>query len=376
MRVLVVPDSFKGSLSAVEVCEAIAAGLEDAIPGVTVVQLPVADGGEGTVYAFLLAVGGERRTERVAGPYGAPVDADWALLPDGTAVVEMAAAAGLPLVGTDRRTADASTFGVGELLRAAAAAGAARILLGIGGSATTDGGCGAAAACGVRFLTADKRSFVPTGGTLHEIARIDVSGFDLGGTPLEAMCDVDNPLTGALGAAAVFGPQKGADPEKVRMLDAGLAHLSAVIRRDLGVDVETLPGAGAAGGLGAGVVAFLGGTLRRGVDAVLDAVGFDDMLGGADLVVTGEGSFDAQSLRGKVVHGVAARARARGVPVHVIAGRVDEEVLPHLRDLGISAADAVTPPGMPFEEARTRAPELLRAAARRLAASGTWRNCP
>ncbi|HHW82483.1 MAG TPA: glycerate kinase, partial [Actinomycetales bacterium] len=240
-------------------------------------------------------------------------------------------------------------------------------VVGLGGSATTDGGCGAAAACGVRFFDDDGAPFVPVGATLSRISRIDASGLDPEVARIAAMCDVDNPLTGEHGAAAVFGPQKGATPELVRSLDDGLAHLAQVVRRDLGVEVEDLPGAGAAGGLGGGMVAFFGAELRRGVDAVLDAVGFAQKLASADAVISGEGSFDSQSLRGKVVLGVSRRTREPGVPLHVLAGRVDPGVRDVLREHGIASARAITPEGMDLEEAMERAGELLSAAARDLA---------
>lgn len=368
MRILVAPDSFKGTLSAVDVCRAVDEGIRRTHDDVDVELVPIADGGEGTVDAFVLAAGGQRHRTRVSGPYREAVDAEWAVLPDGTAVVEIAAAAGLPLVGTDRRTHDATTYGVGELIREAARSGAARLVVGLGGSASTDGGCGAAAACGVRFLDAAGTEFVPTGADLTRIARIDTDGLDrtVAKLAIEAMCDVDNPLTGEQGAAAVFGPQKGADPAMVRLLDDGLSHLAEVVRRDLGVDVVATPGAGAAGGLGGGMIAFLGAELRSGVEAVLDVVGFDERLRGAAAVVTGEGSFDAQSFHGKVVQGVARRAQRAGVPVHVLAGRVDDVVQPQLAKHGIVEARAVTPAGMPWSEARRRTAELVTTAAAEL----------
>lgn len=364
MHVLVVPDSFKGSLTATQVCETV--GEAFVARGATVRSIPVADGGEGTVDAMLLAAGGERRTDTVQGPYGRALVADRAVLPDGTGLVELAQAAGLTLVGEDRRAQDTSTFGVGQQIRAAAAEGARRIIVGIGGSATNDGGCGAAAACGVRFLDDRANEFVPVGRTLTDIAVVDVSGLDpaVAAAEIVVMCDVDNPLTGPHGAAAVFGPQKGADPDQVERLDAGLRHLAEVIRRDLHVDVERLEGAGAAGGMGGGLVAFFGAQLRRGIDVVLDAVRFDEALAGADAVITGEGSFDSQSLRGKVIHGIAARAQRLGVPVHVLAGRVDERVLEAARGTGIASATAITPGGVALEQALAQAPgNLARAAA-------------
>lgn len=367
MRIIVVPDSFKGSLSSLQVCGIITDRLKRR--GHSVVQVPVADGGEGTVEAMLLAAGGEPRTDIVQGPYGNRVCAIRGVLPGGTAVIELAQAAGLPLVGDDRRAGEATTFGVGEQLLAAVHEGSDEIVVGLGGSASNDGGCGAAAACGVRFLDADGAEFVPVGSSLHRISRVDVTGLEpaLARAQITAMCDVDNPLTGPEGASYVFGPQKGADLEAIALLDAGLAHLAEVIRGDLGVEVEHLAGAGAAGGMGAGLVAFLGAGLRNGIDVVLETAGFEDLLAGADAVVTGEGSFDSQSLRGKVIHGMAARARAAGVPVHVLAGRVAEGLEPEYTHLGIRSAQAITPPGIPLTEAMARADEFLRESAEALA---------
>lgn len=367
MRIIVVPDSFKGSLSSLQVCGIITDRLKRR--GHSVVQVPVADGGEGTVEAMLLAAGGEPRTDIVQGPYGNRVCAIRGVLPGGTAVIELAQAAGLPLVGDDRRAGEATTFGVGEQLLAAVHEGSDEIVVGLGGSASNDGGCGAAAACGVRFLDADGAEFVPVGSSLHRISRVDVTGLEpaLARAQITAMCDVDNPLTGPEGASYVFGPQKGADLEAIAVLDAGLAHLAEVIRGDLGVEVEHLAGAGAAGGMGAGLVAFLGAGLRSGIDVVLETAGFEDLLADADAVVTGEGSFDSQSLRGKVIHGMAARARAAGVPVHVLAGRVAEGLEPEYAHLGIRSAQAITPPGIPLTEAMARADEFLRESAEALA---------
>lgn len=362
MRLLIVPDSFKGSLSAVEVCDIIAEVARAA--GHEPISIPVADGGEGSVEAMSIATEGATATDRVSGPHGERVDAARGWLPDGSALVELAQAAGLGLVGADRRAADTTTFGVGEQMLAAAEDGAREIIVAIGGSATNDGGCGAAAACGARFIDEAGEPFVPVGRTLHRIASIDMTDAQLRDVKVIAMCDVDNPLTGEQGASAIFGPQKGASEDDVRMLDEGLAHLAETIRRDLGVDVEHLPGAGAAGGMGAGLVAFFNAELRRGIDVVLDAVGFDELLRDADAVITGEGSFDEQSMRGKVIHGVAARAQRAGVPVHVLAGRVDPAV--DVAEFGLASARAVTPQGMPLDEAIANAGTLLAERAKEL----------
>ncbi len=322
VRIVVAPDSFKGSLTAAEAADAIARGALRAVPGAEVLTRPVADGGEGTVAAALRA-GYRPRTARVGGPDGRPVDAVFAV--DGaTAVVELAAAAGIGLLGRPAPTT-ATTRGVGELLLAALDAGARRVVLGLGGSATTDAGAGLLQALGVRLLDAGGRDVPPGGAGLARLDRVDASGLDarLAGVALEMATDVDNPLTGPAGAAAVYGPQKGATPEQVAGLDAALGRFAAVVRRDLGVDLGGRPAMGAAGGTAAGVAAVLGCSVGSGAELVADLVGLDAALAGAGLVVTGEGSLDAQTLRGKAPAVVAARARAAGVPCVALAGRVD-----------------------------------------------------
>ena len=290
-------------------------------------------------------------------PYGRPLTAHYGLFPDGkTAVIEMAAAAGLPLVGEDRRVADATTYGVGQLIAHALKRGAERIILGLGGSATNDGGCGAAAALGVEFLDAEGKAFVPVGGTLRRIAHIRTDGLlpALRQAEVIAMCDIDNPLCGESGAAAVFAPQKGADAATVRMLDEGLAHLAVVIEKDLGRSLLTLPGGGAAGGFGAGSVAFLGARLQMGIEAVLDLTDFDRLAADAYLVITGEGRLDSQSLRGKVVVGVARRARALGVPVVALVGSSETDIAAAY-DAGVTAVFPINPAPTTLSEALAHA---------------------
>jgi glycerate kinase len=330
LGVVIAPDSFKGSLTAAEAAAAIAAGVRSAAAGLTLdlLERPVADGGEGTV-AMLVAAGWQPRQRTVRGPTGAPVRATYALSPDGdplpTAAVELATAAGLSLLPTGPDPLGASTYGVGELVTAALDEGVRRLVLGIGGSASTDGGAGLAAALGARFLDVAGRRLGPGGGALGLLDRVDVSGLDprLRTVEVVVASDVDNPLTGPAGAARVYGPQKGATAEDVEVLEAGLLRLAAVLRRDVGADVEQVAGAGAAGGVGAAVLAILGARLTPGIDLLLDLVGFDDAVAGKDLVVTGEGSVDAQTLAGKAPLGVARRAHAAGVPVLVVAGRAD-----------------------------------------------------
>lgn len=360
-KILLVPDSFKGTLSSRQVCQVMAGQLRRFFPQAQVKSIPVADGGEGSVEAFLAAAGGERRTRTVTGPFGEPVEAFYGILGDGrTAVIEMAACAGLPLAEGRLNPERATTYGVGELLLAAKEAGCTKAILGLGGSCTNDGGAGAAAALGAKFTRADGTAFVPTGGTLGEIAALDVSPVAqaLQGMELTAMCDIDNPLYGDAGAAAVFAPQKGADAAMVARLDAGLRHLGQVSARCLGRDFSHLPGAGAAGGLGFGMAAFCGAQLRMGIDAVLDAVGFDSLLPGTDVVFTGEGKIDSQSARGKVVSGVAARCRKAGVPVVAVVGQIGQG-FEGMYQQGLTAVFSINRAAQPFAESRFHAGENL-----------------
>ena len=360
-KILLVPDSFKGTLSSRQVCQVMAGQLRRFFPQAQVKSIPVADGGEGSVEAFLAAAGGERRTRTVTGPFGEPVEAFYGILGDGrTAVIEMAACAGLPLAEGRLNPERATTYGVGELLLAAKEAGCTKAILGLGGSCTNDGGAGAAAALGAKFTRADGAAFVPSGGTLGEIAALDVSPVAqaLQGMELTAMCDIDNPLYGEAGAAAVFAPQKGADEAMVARLDAGLRHLGQVSARCLGRDFSHLPGAGAAGGLGFGMAAFCGAQLRMGIDAVLDAVGFDSLLPGTDMVFTGEGKIDSQSARGKVVSGVAARCRKAGVPVVAVVGQIGQG-FEEMYQQGLTAVFSINRAAQPFAESRFHAGENL-----------------
>jgi glycerate kinase len=338
VRIVIAPDSFKGSLTADRAATAIAAGVARVLPEAEVLLRPVADGGEGTVAAALRA-GYRPWTARVSGPDGRPLDAMIAL-EDGTAVVELATAAGLGLAPAAPMTA--TTRGVGELVTAALDRGARRIVLGIGGSATSDGGAGMLQALGVRLLDADGSDVPPGGEGLALLDRVDGTGLDprLAGIELVVASDVDNPLTGPSGAAHVFAPQKGASPEEVARLDAALTRYAAVLRRDLGVDVADVPGAGGAGGTAAGALA-IGARLTSGAALVCDLVGLSEVLLGADLVITGEGALDAQTLRGKAPAEVARRARAAGVPCLALAGVVRLSAA-DLADGGILAAHALT----------------------------------
>ncbi|MEU2433884.1 glycerate kinase [Streptomyces sp. NPDC007861] len=318
-RVLVAADKFKGSLTAVQVAERVTAGLRRVVPGLPVETLPVADGGDGTV-AAAVAAGFERREALVTGPLGEPLTAAYALK-DTTAVVEMAEASGLQhLPDGVFAPLTATTYGSGELLRAALDAGARTIVFGVGGSATTDGGAGMLAALGARFLDADGKPVGPGGGALVDVATADLSGLDARFKDVDLILasDVDNPLTGPKGAPAVFGPQKGASPQDVTALDTALAHYASL----LGPEQAALPGAGAAGGIGYGALVALGARFRPGIEVMLDILGFAPALARATLVVTGEGSLDEQTLHGKAPAGVAAAARAQGVEVVAVCGRL------------------------------------------------------
>lgn len=352
-KVLLAPDSFKGTLSALTVCNVMQSAIHAEDPTIRVVRMPIADGGEGTVDAIVLATGGQRKPVRVHDPRGEMLDAAYGWLPDGSAVVETAMAAGLPLMGAQPDVMNAGTFGVGELIGEAVRSGARRVYLGLGGSATNDGGCGAAAALGVRFINRDGLAFVPVGRTLREIERINLSDSLLRreSVQLQVMCDVTNPLCGELGAAAVYAPQKGADEAMVRVLDEGLSHLADVIQRDLGADIRNVPGSGAAGGMGAGAVALLGGTLASGIQTVLEVAGFRRQVADASLVLTGEGRMDAQSAYGKVISGILRETRAHAVPVIAVCGGIQGNV-DALYEQGLTAAFSINRLPMAFEEAR------------------------
>lgn len=356
-KCVVVSDSFKGTVSSREICAIAQRVIPRHFPACEVVCIPVADGGEGTVDCFIQAMGAQRVEVTVTNALGEKSAAAYAHL-DELAIIEMAAAAGLPQVGARRCPGTATTYGVGELIAHAVGSGCKRILLGLGGSATNDGGCGCAAALGVGFLDADGQSFVPVGDTLGRIARIDTARAEelLHGVELTIMCDVTNPLYGPAGAAYVFAPQKGADAEKVKSLDAGLRHFGDVIRSQLGIDVSAMPSAGAAGGMGAGCVALLGGTIQSGIDAVLDVTGFDRQLEGADLVITGEGRIDSQSADGKVISGVARRTRAKGIPLIAIAGGIADSAVA-VYDIGVSAMFSTDRAALPVDMLGARSPD-------------------
>ncbi|MCF3176067.1 glycerate kinase [Streptomyces sioyaensis] len=368
---LIAADKFKGSLTAVEVAEHVTAGLRRELPGLDVAAVPVADGGDGTV-AAALAAGFTRHEARVTGPTGTPVTATFALSGDRTAVVEMAEASGLQhLPDGVFAPLTASTYGTGELLRAALDAGATSIVFGVGGSATTDGGAGMLAALGARLLDADGEPVAPGGGPLRELATADLSGLDprLATTRIVLASDVDNPLTGPKGAPAVYGPQKGASEADVATLDAALAHYAEVLAQAVGpraADVALAPGAGAAGGIGYGALVALDAVFRPGIEVMLDVLGFAPALARATFVITGEGSLDAQTLHGKAPAGVAAAARAAGLEVAAVCGRL--QLTPEaLRAAGIRRAYALTDLEPDPARCMAEAGPLLEQAAERLA---------
>ena len=335
-----IPDSFKGTLSSQKICDILTAKAKKHFPDVITVNIPVADGGEGSVDAFLTALGGEKVIVKVKNPYFEDMDSFYGLIDGGkTAVIEMAACAGLPLVEDRKNPCKTTTYGVGQLILDAASRGVSKIIVGLGGSSTNDGGCGAAAAVGVKFKNKDGEEFVPTGGTLKDIDSIDFSGKDklLSGIEFVTMCDIDNPMYGKTGASYIFAPQKGADPEMVEFLDQGMINLCEVIKKGKGQDLSEVPGGGAAGAMGAGMIAFFDSRLQMGIQTVLDTVGFDRIISDADMIFTGEGKLDSQSLRGKVVIGVAARAQKQSVPVTVIVGGAADDDIDAAYEMGVTS---------------------------------------
>jgi glycerate kinase len=366
MRVVIAPDKFKGSLTALEAAAAMARGVARAAPQASIDQVPMADGGEGTAQALVAATGGSFREAQVTGPLGEPIIACFGLLGDGrTAVLEMAAASGLVLVPPAKRNPLVTTTrGTGELLLAAIAAGARRVVIGIGGSATNDGGSGFGQAIGFRQLDDQDRDLDAGGGDLGRLARIERSARlgALDGVEIAVACDVTNTLCGPHGASAVYGPQKGATPAMVERLDQNLAHFAAIVERDLGVAIKDLPGSGAAGGLGGGLVAFAGGKLEPGVELIIDAVKLAQRLENTDLCLTGEGTIDAQSAFGKTAVGVARLARSLHCPTLALAGSIGpgaQAVLDH----GIDAYFSICPGPLSLEQAIDQAGLLLEQAA-------------
>lgn len=363
-KVVLIPDSFKGTMSSAEICRIMEKSVQSQFPGCEVLSIPVADGGEGSVDCFLSAMGGQKVAVRVKGPYFEELDAFYGIVENGrTGIIEMAACAGLPLVENNKNPMKTTTYGVGQLIEQAAKNGCTRIILGLGGSCTNDGGCGAAAAVGAKFLDKYDRQFIPTGGTLKDISKIDLSAVNpiFKNVEIIAMCDIDNPMYGKNGAAYVFAPQKGADAEMVEQLDEGLCRLAEVIHANLGMDVANIPGAGAAGAMGAGMVSFFSAKLKMGIQTVLDTVNFEKLISGADIIFTGEGKLDTQSLRGKVVIGIARRAKACNVPVVAVVGDIGDNI-EKAYDEGVSAIFSINRAAIPFETARLRCREDMASA--------------
>ena len=372
MKVVIAPQTFKGGLSGVDAARAIHQGIVVVYPEAETVQIPVADGGDGTLDALVRSTGGQVFSARVTGPLGEPVLAPWGAMGEGradepTAVIEMARASGLALVPPRRRNARVTTsYGTGELIGQALDQGYRRIIVGLGGSATNDGGAGMAQALGVHFLDANGRELPFGGAPLARLVRIDMSGLKRGlmDARITAATDVTNPLCGPQGASAVYGPQKGASPEAVQELDQALDHLSKIIKRSLGLDVRDLPRSGAAGGLGAGLVAFLNVEISSGIDLVCEVLGLDSLLEGADLVITGEGRVDSSTVYDKAPVGVARRAKALGLPVIAMAGTLGvgyADVYQH----GIDAVVPLVDRPLSFEESMSRTFDLLRGATER-----------
>ena len=340
MKFVLIPDSFKGTLSSSQICEILKTGVEKHFPGSETVSIPVADGGEGSVDAFIAAVGGTKEHVTVKNPYFEDMESYYGLIDEGqTAVIEMAACAGLPLVENRKDPRKTTTYGVGQLIVAAAEKGVKKIIVGLGGSCTNDGGCGAAAAAGIRFYDEAGEEFVPTGGTTEKIRRIDLSGYNpvLRSVEIVTMCDIDNPMYGPTGAAYIFGPQKGADAKMVLELDEGIANLSQVIAQTIGKDISQIPGTGAAGAMGAGMIAFFGSRLQMGIQTVLDTVKFDQLIEDADYIFTGEGKLDSQSLRGKVVIGIAQRVKTQKKPVIAVVGGAEDSQIEQAYEMGVTA---------------------------------------
>ena len=366
MKVVVAPQGFKEGLTGIEVARAISAGVERVWHDAEVTLLPVADGGDGTLQSLVDASAGKVVSAQVMDPLGRVITSEWGALGDGnTAVIEMARASGLALLHpSERDPHQASTFGTGQLMLECVRAGYRKLIVGIGGSATNDGGSGMAQAIGIRLLDASGNDLPPGGAALSDIARIDTSGIDprIAETEIEVACDVNNPLCGPTGASAIFGPQKGADPETVQELDAALARLNLAIENDLGRKVSDVPGAGAAGGLGAGLMAFCDAELRPGAEIVMDALDVESHLAGASLVIVGEGQVDRSTAFNKAPVAVASRAKARGIPAIAIAGCLGEG-WQAVHEQGIEAAFSIVDRPMSLQDAMDNAPRLIADAA-------------
>lgn len=367
-KFVLIPDSFKGTLSSTQVCDILEAHILKKYPKAEVIKIPVADGGEGSVDAFIQAVGGEIVRLKVTGPYFEQIDSFYGLIDHGEcAVIEMAACAGLPLVEDRKNPSKTTTLGVGELMKDALNRGVKKIIMGLGGSCTNDGGTGCAAALGVSFINAKGKNFIPVGGTLKEIVDINLRNLDprLKDIELITMCDIENPLYGKTGAAYVYGPQKGADSEMVSFLDQNLKTLAEVVANKLGFTEWDFKGAGAAGGMGYGMRVFLNSKIQMGIETVLDITNFDHIIKDADYIITGEGKIDYQSLRGKVVIGVARRAKKQNKKVIAVVGIIGEGA-EGAYDEGVSEIVETNYQHLPFEQVKHRARQDLNVAVSQL----------
>lgn len=368
MKILLAPDSFKGTMTSIEVINYLEEAARRHFDNLEVVKVPIADGGEGTIDSLVLATGGEYRWKWVIGPLGSPVNAKYGVIDGKTAVIEMAQTSGLPLLQVhERNPMLTTTYGTGQLIKAALDEGMREFIIGIGGSATNDGGIGAAQALGVRFLDNEGNDVGFGGQNLSKIHTIVTEEMDprIKESKITVICDVSNPLTGPHGATAIYGPQKGATEEMLKALEEGMKNYEEVIKRCTGKDIGSAPGAGAAGGLGAALMCFFGAELKAGIDTVLDFVGFDSLLEGVDLVVTGEGKIDGQSVFGKVPVGVAKRCKSRGVKVVAIVGSMGPDAI-KVYNHGISSIMTTINRDMPLEEALSNAVELMKDAADRM----------
>ncbi len=360
MKIVIAPDSFKGTLSSVEVCEIIKSAVKDFDSGIETVAVPIADGGEGTVDAFLHAAGGKKVYTTVKDPLLRDTQAYYGILKDGTAVIEMAAASGLIHVENELKPLEATTYGTGQLILDAVRKGCGRIILGLGGSATTDGGAGAADALGAKLLTKQGKPIPPGGGGLSQLFDIDFSeaAKNLAGVDIMVACDVDNLLCGKNGSAYVFAPQKGADEKQVKILDDNLSHYANMLEKKLGKDIASIKGTGAAGGLAVSLIAAADIRIMPGIEVVLETVGFDEIIKDASLIITGEGRIDGQSLRGKVPVGIARAAKPHGVPVVAIGGSL-KDGYQQVMDEGISCVFCSVKEAAPFEIVRQTCREDL-----------------
>ncbi|WP_422447296.1 glycerate kinase [Thermoanaerobacterium sp. DL9XJH110] len=370
MKVVIAPDSFKESLTSKEVANAIERGIRKILKNVEIVKIPMADGGEGTVETLISVVGGKIIETKVIGPLGEEVNSFFGILDDGkTAIIEVANASGLALVPPEKRNPLITTsYGTGQMIKKALDLGCDKIIIGLGGSATNDGGVGMAQALGIKFLDEKGEEIGFGGGQLNRIIRIDMSNLDkrIKTTKIEVACDVSNPLCGPNGASCIYGPQKGADIKMIEILDKNLEHLANVIKDNLGIDIIDFPGAGAAGGLGAGLVAFLNAELKRGIDIIIDVTQFEKYIKDASLLITGEGRIDKQILNGKTIYGISKIAKKHGIPVVAIVGSIHDDAYELFDEGIIDGIECIIEKPMSLEEAFKKADIFVERAAERV----------